>query len=185
MSAAIRRGGIGDWRRCDGLVSKAEIKSTLSKIFDDNEQDEHFFYLSMEVDMNDSEVISGSCHCGAVSWTHQGIPTSATACNCTVCRRYGVLWAYDYEGEGISVSGATQAYIRGHRVIEFHFCPNCGGVSFWRSIEADPDGRRRIAVNLRQAEPEVVAQVPIDHFDGLNSFSDLPRDGRCVADYWF
>jgi imidazolonepropionase-like amidohydrolase len=24
----------------------------------------------------------------------------------------------------------------------------------------------------------------IDHFDGLNTFSDLPRDGKCVADYW-
>ena len=22
-------------------------------------------------------------------------------------------------------------------------------------------------------------------FDGLDSFDDLPRDGRCVADYWF
>jgi hypothetical protein len=40
-------------------------------------------------------------------------------------------------------------------------------------------------VNLRLAEPEAVAQIPIDHFDGLNSFEDLPRDGRCVADYWF
>ena len=27
--------------------------------------------------------------------------------------------------------------------------------------------------------------LPIDHFDGLDTFDDLPRDGRCVADYWF
>ena len=39
--------------------------------------------------------------------------------------------------------------------------------------------------NLRLAEPEAVAQIPIDHFDGLDTFDDLPRDGRCVADYWF
>ena len=32
------------------------------------------------------------------------------------------LWAYDYEGEGIEVSGKTQSYIRGE-AIEFHFCP--------------------------------------------------------------
>jgi hypothetical protein len=25
----------------------------------------------------------------------------------------------------------------------------------------------------------------IDHFDGLDTFEDLARDGRCVADYWF
>ena len=41
------------------------------------------------------------------------------------------------------------------------------------------------AVNLRLAEPEVVAPIPIDHFDGLEKFEDLPRDGRCVSDYWF
>src|SRR5262249_39749528 len=44
-------------------------------------------------------MIEGSCHCGAVRWTFEGVPESATACNCTACRRYGVLWAYDYEGE--------------------------------------------------------------------------------------
>ena len=47
------------------------------------------------------------------------------------------------------------------------------------------EGRRRIAVNLRLTEPEAVAQIPIDHFEGLESFKDLPRDGRCVAGYWF
>jgi hypothetical protein len=126
----------------------------------------------------------GSCHCGAVKWSFEGTPEAATACNCTVCRRYGVLWAYDYDGEGIHVSGPTQAYVRGSAV-EFHFCPTCGCVAYWRAIATGPDGRRRIAVNLRLAEPEAVAGVVMDHFDGLNSFDDLPRDGRCVRDMWF
>lgn len=129
-------------------------------------------------------MIQGSCHCGEVKWRFEGIPESATACNCTVCRRYGVLWAYGFEGEGIHVSGATQAYIRG-KSIGFHFCPVCGCVAYWRSLEHHKEGRRRIAVNLRLTEPEAVAHIPIDHFDGLKSFEDLPPDGRCVADYWF
>lgn len=129
-------------------------------------------------------MIRGSCHCGAVNWSFNGMPEGATACNCTVCRRYGTLWAYDYEGEGIHVSGPTQAYVRG-KAIEFHFCPNCGCVSHWRAQTQGEDGRRRIAVNLRLTEPGPIAQVPIDHFDGLDTFDDLPRDGRCVADYWF
>jgi hypothetical protein len=95
-----------------------------------------------------------------------------------------VLWAYDYDGEGIHVSGRTQPYIRGD-ALEFHFCPACGCVAFWRARQANEQGRRRIAVNLRLAEPEAVAKIPIDHFDGLDTFEDLPRDGRCVADYWF
>lgn len=129
-------------------------------------------------------MITGTCHCGAVKWEFDGVPEGATACNCTVCRRYGVLWAYDYENEGIRVSGPTTAYVRGED-IEFHFCPVCGCIAYWRAIRAAADGRRRIAVNLRLAEPDAVAQVPIHHFDGLEKFEDLPRDGKCVADYWF
>jgi hypothetical protein len=129
-------------------------------------------------------MIQGSCHCGALQWQFRGEPDGATACNCTVCRRYGTLWAYDYEGHGITVSGNSQAYVRG-RAIEFHFCPCCGCIAFWRARNAGEDGRRRIAVNLRLADPDTVARIPIDRFDGLDTFEDLPRDGRCVADYWF
>jgi hypothetical protein len=55
----------------------------------------------------------------------------------------------------------------------------------WRARSLTPEGKRRIAVNLRLTEPEAIAQVPIDRFDGLDTFDDLPRDGRCVGDYWF
>ncbi|MGD8418741.1 MAG: GFA family protein [Pseudomonadales bacterium] len=131
-------------------------------------------------------IIEGTCHCGAVQWRFDGVPEAATACNCTVCRRYGVLWAYDYEDERIHVSGPTRAYVRGTRTIGFHFCPQCGCVAYWRSVEPGPDGRRRIAVNVRLAEqPDAVSGLPIDHFDGLNTFEDLPRDGKCVSDLWF
>lgn len=129
-------------------------------------------------------MIEGHCHCGAVHWQYDAEPDGATACNCTVCRRYGVLWAYDYVDEGIRTTGHTKAYVRGE-AIEFHFCPECGCVAFWRARKTDQDGRRRIAVNLRLAEPAAVAHIPIDHFDGLDTFDDLPRDGKCVGDYWF
>ena len=70
-------------------------------------------------------MIQGSCLCGAVRWRFEGVPDKATACNCTACRRYGVLWAYDYEGEGISLSGAARSYVRSDS-LGFHFCPTCG-----------------------------------------------------------
>ena len=129
-------------------------------------------------------MIDGSCHCGGVRWSFEGVPEGATACNCTLCRRYGVLWAYGHENEGIAVSGPTRVYSPG-RAIGFHFCPTCGGLAYWRALQPGEDGRRRMAVNLRLAEPEAVAAIAIDHFDGLGRFEDLPRDGRRVADYWF
>ena len=130
-------------------------------------------------------MLEGSCHCGAVRWSFEGVPDAATACNCTVCRRYGVLWAYGFENEGIAVSGDTHVYSCGSQSLGFHFCPNCGCVAYWRSFTEGEGGRRRIAVNLRLAEPAQVGSIIMDHFDGLETFKDLPRDGRCVADMWF
>jgi hypothetical protein len=129
-------------------------------------------------------MIEGVCHCGVVRWSFKGLLESVTACNCTICRRYGVLWAYDFENEGIEVSGSTTAYVWGHRSIGFHFCPSCGCVAYWRALQAREDGRRRIAVNVRLTEPEAVATLPIDRFDGLVTFRGLPRDGRCVTNVW-
>ena len=135
-----------------------------------------------------SPVLTGSCHCGAASWTLDGDPGSVTACNCTLCRRYGGLWAYDYEGERIHVMGPTASYVRSDEPepsLEIRFCPTCAGVVCWRGLTPEPDGRRRMAVNVRLAPPKSVADLPIDHFDGLDTFTDLPSDGRCVRDLWF
>jgi hypothetical protein len=130
-------------------------------------------------------MIEGSCHCGQVRWSFDGIPESATACNCTVCRRYGTLWAYDFEGERIKLSGPTRAYLWGKRHIGFHFCEQCGGLAYWRAASPREDGRRRVGVNLRMAEPNVVGQIPVHHLDGLETWQTLERGGRCVSDMWF
>ena len=42
-----------------------------------------------------------------------------------------------------------------------------------------------MAVNVRLSEPGSVAHLPIRHFEGLETFDDLPMDGRCVSDMWF
>ena len=106
-------------------------------------------------------MLEGACHCGAVRWQYDAVPEGATACNCTVCRRYGVLWIYGHEGENVRVSGETRSYRRG-TAIDFHFC-----------------GEGRVFV------AGAGCGIPIDHFDGLDKFDDLPRDGKRVRDYWF
>ena len=133
-------------------------------------------------------MLTGSCHCGACQWTFEGDPGSATSCNCTLCRRYGTLWIYDYAGERVSVSGPTASYKRANKPdppLEILFCPTCAGVLSWRGLKLDDQGRRRMAVNVRLAPPDAVADLAIDRFDGLNTFEDLPSDGRCVRDLWF
>jgi hypothetical protein len=40
-----------------------------------------------------------------------------------------------------------------------------------------------MAVNVRLAPPEAIADPRIEHFDGLGKFAGLPSDGCCVL--WF
>ena len=63
--------------------------------------------------------------------------------------------------------------------------PRCGCTGYWQGKALDGQGRR-IAADLRLAAPEAVADVPIDHFDDHETFDDLPREGRDVADdrFW-
>lgn len=133
-------------------------------------------------------MLEGSCHCGKVRWTLEGDPGSVTICNCTLCRRYGALWVYDFEHGRIHLTGPTQTYTRAEKqdpALEIIFCPSCAGVVAWRGLRLEDDGRRRMAVNIRLALPDKVADLSIDRFDGLDTFDDLPVDGRCVRDYWF
>jgi hypothetical protein len=129
-------------------------------------------------------MLEGTCLCGAVRWTLRDIPPSATACSCTACRRYGTLWAYGWEGDDIGFSGPTTAFVRGES-LSFNFCPTCGNVSHWRGLTVNAQGKRRVAVNLRLTEPVAIENVPIRHFDGLDTWEDLPQDGKCVKDMWF
>ncbi|HUO21310.1 MAG TPA: GFA family protein [Caulobacteraceae bacterium] len=130
-------------------------------------------------------MLKGACLCGEVEWTFDADPGSATACNCTACRRYGVLWIYGHEGEDVALRGPVRGFARGDKKLEFLFCPTCGNLAAWRGLSTDKDGRVRMAVNIRLADPDSVAALPVDHFDGFAAFEDLGRDGRCVKDMWF
>ncbi|WP_244919864.1 hypothetical protein [Rhizobium grahamii] len=55
----------------------------------------------------------------------------------------------------------------------------------WRALKPGRDGLTRTALNLRLADPDDVAGIRLQRFDGLHSFEDLPPDTRTVADVWF
>lgn len=136
--------------------------------------------------MEENESLKGHCHCKNVTWQYQASPKHITACNCTVCSRYGALWAYGYLNDTIKVLGKTQSYIRGDKTAAFHFCNHCGCIAYWLAIEPSDTGKLRIAVNIRLIDqPKIIENTPIRHFEGLHSFKDLPMDKRTVKDLWF
>lgn len=128
--------------------------------------------------------MDGTCHCGAVRWRFEGAPTSATSCNCSICRRHGALWGYGCEGEDFTVTGETRTYAWNRKWLEFHFCGTCACVVAWVAGARGEDGRLRGAVNLRlAAAPDAVMGLALVHHD-TETRSDLPPDGKCVADVW-
>jgi hypothetical protein len=110
-------------------------------------------------------MIVASCHCGSVQLEIEAAPATVTDCNCTICRRYGVLWAY-YEPSQVRISpeSATETYIWGDRSLAFHRCRVCGCVSHWMPVAGRDFGR--MGVNARLLAPEVLAAARLRHLDG-------------------
>lgn len=112
-----------------------------------------------------TEAVTASCHCGAVRLEADTAPTTVTDCNCSICRRYGVLWAY-YSPRQVRIAaeaGATDVYMWDDRSIEFHRCRQCGCVSHWAAVDRTAD---RMGVNARLMDLAVVAAARVRKLDG-------------------
>jgi hypothetical protein len=110
-------------------------------------------------------MIESSCHCGQVRLEIAAAPDKVTDCNCSICRRYGVLWAY-YSPNDVRIkppSGATDIYMWDDRMIEFHRCKNCGCVTHWAPADKTHD---RMGVNARLMEPSVLTKARVRRLDG-------------------
>ena len=113
-----------------------------------------------------NEMIESSCHCGAVRLKINLAPEEVVDCNCTLCRRYGALWAY-YSPKDVQVTNdATDIYKWGLRAIEFHRCKQCGCITHWAPVDKTYD---RMAVNARLMAPEVMNKVRVRRWDGADS----------------
>lgn len=110
-------------------------------------------------------MIQATCHCGAIVIELATAPETVTECNCSICRRMGVLWAYytPLEVRITPAAGATDIYTWDDRSIEFHRCTTCGNVTHWAPV--DP-AVQRMGVNARLMELSVLAAVRVRKLDG-------------------
>ena len=113
-------------------------------------------------------MLTATCHCGAVRVTVPRTPRTVTDCNCSICRRYGVLWAY-YKASTVRVEAAPKAtrdYSWGRKNLRFVRCATCGCVMCWERISPHPENR--MGVNARNFEPEVLRSVRVVPLDGAS-----------------
>jgi hypothetical protein len=101
-------------------------------------------------------VIEAACHCSRVLIGVLHAPETVNDCTCSICRRYGTLWAY-YSPKLVEITpaaGATDIYQWGERRLEFHRCKDCGCITHWAPVDESLDRR---GVNARLMPPEVLA----------------------------
>lgn len=112
-------------------------------------------------------MIEASCHCGAVTLFTEQPPQWVADCNCSICRRYGVLWAY-YPASAVRVaaSGPTAVYTWGAESLRFHRCDGCGCVTHWTKVDAAID---RIGINARLLPRDILAATPVRRLDGTDT----------------
>jgi hypothetical protein len=105
-------------------------------------------------------MIDASCHCGAVRFTTEAAPVEVNDCTCSICRRYGALWAYYHPSQVrfAPESGPTDVYMWGERILEFHRCAACGCITHWSAVDRTWP---RMGVNARMMPPEALAGVQV------------------------
>jgi len=122
-------------------------------------------------------LITGSCHCGNVSFTLDWMPDPveipARACGCSFCVKHGGVWT-SCPGGKLRVTVLRPArvipYAFGTKTAEFHICQDCGIV---------PVVTSRIAGRL-------YAVVSVNAFDNIDAgnLSRVPAsfDGESEGD---
>jgi hypothetical protein len=125
-----------------------------------------------------SMLISGSCHCGnisfALAWEPEPSEIPARACDCSFCTKHGGVWTSCPAGLlDVTVRDPllVSKYAFGTRTAEFHICSRCGIVPL---VTSHIKGR-------------LYAVVSVNAFDGVApsllrpaaaSFQEETEEGR-------
>jgi hypothetical protein len=110
-----------------------------------------------------------TCHCGAIRIRVRQRPRTLTSCNCSICRRYGALWAY-YTASSVEIvapKGGLEKYSWNRRTREYHRCATCGCVTHYTYRRKRT--RESIAVNGANFELSVITAARIRSFDGAQA----------------
>ncbi len=125
--------------------------------------------------------ISGSCHCGNVTfklnWQPEPAVIPARACDCSFCVKHGGVWTSCATGSlDVQVRDASRLtrYAFGTRTADFHVCTACGAVPV---VTSDIDGQIYAVVNVNcfnGVDAALIQRMPIS-FDAEEPAARLAR----------
>ncbi|TLY88830.1 MAG: hypothetical protein E6K37_03270 [Gammaproteobacteria bacterium] len=125
--------------------------------------------------------ISGSCHCGNITfsldWRPEPAEIPARACSCSFCLKHGGLWTSCPMGSlriTIRQPALVSRYSFGTRTAEFHVCSRCGVVPV---VTSRIDGRLYavVSVNAFQDVDPALLKRAAARYDGESESARLAR----------
>ena len=125
--------------------------------------------------------ISGSCHCGNITfsldWRPEPAEIPARACSCSFCLKHGGLWTSCPTGSlriTIRQRALVSRYSFGTRTAEFHVCSSCGVVPV---VTSRIDGRLYavVSVNAFQDVDPALLKRAAATYDGESESARLAR----------
>jgi hypothetical protein len=114
--------------------------------------------------MTEPKTYSGGCHCGRVRYKAEVDLTRVMSCNCSICRKRGMLVAPAAKSVLERGEDALRDYQFNRKVIHHFFCEDCGVGSFARGT--GPDGAKMVAINVRCLDDVDLDGLNIVPFDG-------------------
>jgi hypothetical protein len=105
---------------------------------------------------------TGSCLCGAVSFTVTGALPPPDACHCSQCRKQsGHYWAStDVPRSALTITGGDQlTWFQSSAKVRRGFCATCGSFLFW-----DPPARDSIAIAMGAFDAPTGTQLHLHIF---------------------
>lgn len=111
-----------------------------------------------------------SCHCGGVRIETAARPDHVCECNCSLCTKSGVRWAY-FDPSQVAVGGVTTTYCRQDKAepaADVHFCSRCGSTTHFTLTAgaAAKYGDTMMGVNVRLADERDLAGIELRYPDG-------------------
>ncbi|KAI1335237.1 Mss4-like protein [Xylariaceae sp. FL0016] len=117
--------------------------------------------------------VTAECHCGHVTIEIPSPPTSLNECRCSVCFKYGALWAYYTRKEVMVAVAATDKNVGLRRyarddehfgedsaaTMEFCHCSLCGCVTHWWGVGERAGDERKMGVNCRMLSEKQIEGV--------------------------
>lgn len=108
---------------------------------------------------------TGSCHCGAVTFTVTADIEKVIECNCSHCSKKGFLLAFVPAEQFTLLSGEDNLteYRFNKKHIAHLFCKTCGTQAFGKGTS--PDGKETVAVNVRclpDIDPNILTITQVD-----------------------